>query len=685
MFFKLVSRNSRRSRKENGLFFSSLLVSIVAFYIILSLSQQDVMFFLKRMESDAVDKLMKMIPMFYGAALFILFFLIYYAGSYQLKRRRHEFGVYLMMGMRQSKLFAMLFLEDLRGSLFALLTGLPLAILLSELISLITARLVGIGIIGHHFSFSPVAAGWTVAGFLLIKLAAFFILSGRIAGEEIGDLLSDTPEGLKKQLPAPAYMLSLVLGSVLLCMAYQKGISGVAWRDMGQMGLTLLFGIAGTMLLFFGLRVVIGYFAGYGGRRNRLHVFQFRQLEENVIRCSNAMAVCSLLMLAAACCFGAGVAIAWHSGESEPHILDYTFEESELDAGGIRRLLAEYGLEARFSELFDMEIGRVRRAEERNESFQMDSVMSALRALPESPDREVLLNNLGYAYDPRLISLSGYNRLLSAAGKKELELSADEAAVYIDPDFITDKRKALLNAILETGPEGYLAGNPVCLTGEVQTTRLVTDRAITLSFALILPDEAFALYTEGNWDVYLNGVLKRDDTKEISLMNAISDMNEELDKTGVVYESYLKSMGRQLFYMVAASYITIYLAIIFLIVANTMLGVQFLTGQQKSGRRYRTLIRLGTTYELLCQSAGKQILWYFGIPIAVAAVSSLFGVRALFAGLLTSQVQENMTELMLSSAAMIFAFFIVECIYIAAVRRSSSRYLLTLLEPAREE
>ncbi len=50
MFSKLISRNSRRNRKENGLFFSSLLISIIAFYIILSLSHQDVMLFGSRRE-----------------------------------------------------------------------------------------------------------------------------------------------------------------------------------------------------------------------------------------------------------------------------------------------------------------------------------------------------------------------------------------------------------------------------------------------------------------------------------------------------------------------------------------------------------------------------------------------------------------------------------------------------------
>ena len=120
MFSNLILRNSRRNRKENGLFFSSLVISIVAFYIILSLSKQDVMIFLAKMESDAVSRLLLMIPVFYVMTLGILFFLSYFACKYQLERRRKEFGVYLMMGMRRSKLFIMLLAEDLLSSILAL-------------------------------------------------------------------------------------------------------------------------------------------------------------------------------------------------------------------------------------------------------------------------------------------------------------------------------------------------------------------------------------------------------------------------------------------------------------------------------------------------------------------------------------------------------------------------------------
>lgn len=50
MFFKLVSRNSKRSHRENGLFHASLLVVVIAFYVILALPKQDVIIFLKEME-----------------------------------------------------------------------------------------------------------------------------------------------------------------------------------------------------------------------------------------------------------------------------------------------------------------------------------------------------------------------------------------------------------------------------------------------------------------------------------------------------------------------------------------------------------------------------------------------------------------------------------------------------------
>ena len=687
MFSKLVSRNSRRNRKENGLFFSSLFISVIAFYMILSLPGQDVMLFLRKMESDAVNKLLALIPVFYGAALFILFFLIYYASRFQLERRRHEFGVYLMMGMRRTRLFALLLAEDLRNSMSTLVTGLPAAVLLSELVSLVTARLVGIGIIGHQVCFSWKAAAWTVAGFILIKLAAFLILSGRISRQETGALLADTPEVVKRQMPAAVYAADAAAGIVFLVLAYQKAVNEVTWSNPGQMGLTVAFGLAGTMLFFQGLRFLIGLLVKSSKNDARLHIFNVRQIHETVIRRCGTMAVCSLLILAALCCFGAGVAIARYYGKSAPHVLDYTFKDTDSgnDVSRILERLKDAQLEQQFSELFEMKTGHIRSKEDAKKVFQMEPVMDAPRIIPAFIDRDVLLNNLSYTESPYLIAESSYNHLLKAAGLPLLQLDAGDAAVYIDPSFTSEEKTRMLNHILETEPQALLNGEECRLTGTVQTTNLVTDRSITLSFALILPDPVLESYTQGEYNVYLNGILAQDTEKQSSLLSAISNMNQQLDQAGLVYESYLKNMGRQLFYIAAASYLTIYLAIIFLIIANTVIGVQFLMGQRRSGRRYRTLVRLGATYQILCQSAQKQIFWYFGIPVVVAACSSLFGVRALFAGILPSGAKSGIPEMMVISAVMIFVLCVAECIYIAAVRRSSDQYLLSLMVPEREE
>ena len=470
MFSDLILRNSRRSRKENGLFFGSLVISIVAFYIILSISKQDVMIFLAKMESDAVNRLLLMIPVFYVITLGILFFLIYFACKYQMERRRKEFGVYLMMGMRRNKLFIMLLVEDILSSSLALVMGLPLAVLLSELISLVTAKLVGMGIIGHQFTFSLSAVCFTIAGFLAIKLTAFLILSGKVSRQEIGTLLAHSSGNEEKQKPAFVYGICAVLGIIMLAAAYTMAIRGIAWYAAKMMLLTLFLGLLGTILLFYGMRAVIALLVKAGKANRRLHVFSFRQIQETVIRQSTSMAISSLLILAALCCFGAGIGIAGTRQLAGDHVLDYTFydyntEDPQDILPHIQTVLKENKLESKFSQLFEMRIGYVQTTKDYSDVFQMDSVMESLNSLPQSEDRDVLLNNLSYDNNPRLICLSDYNCLLRAAGKPVLTLAENEAAVYRDSGFTNVSRTAMLNKILLGHPQAVLNGNPVYLTG----------------------------------------------------------------------------------------------------------------------------------------------------------------------------------------------------------------------------
>ncbi len=690
MFSNLILRNSRRSRKENGLFFSSLVISIVAFYMILSVSTQDVMLFLKKMESDTVDRLLTMIPVFYLITLDILVFLTYFACKYQFERRRHEFGVYLMMGMRRSKLFGMLLAEDLVSSVLALVIGLPVAVLLSEMTSLVTAKLVGMGIIGHRFTFSWTAFVLTLTGFLAIKLVALLFLSGGISRQEIGVLLTEPTNRPKKQHPTYLYAMAAGSGFVMLAVAYYMAIQGIAWIGQNMMTLAMALGTAGTMLLFYGMRVLISLIVNKGRGKRQLHVFTFRQIQENVVQQSTSMAVSSLLILGALCCFGVGVAIAATNPSSANHVIDYTFEEPTAEdpeqvLPTIRTMLQEHNLDTQFSQLFEMKIGYIRTTEDQANAFFMDAAIEALKRLSPSQERDTLLNNLGYDTFPQLICLSDYNKMLELAGKPTLTLGENEAAVYMDADYTPANQLAMLNDALAGYSEAQLVGNPIYLTGEIQSVNLGTDRSITLALALIVPDDAFYHHTQSKYTTYVNGVLAPQALKKSGLLTVYSSLNEKLDETGVEYESYLQNIGRQLFLTVASSYLCIYLAIVFLVVANTIVGVQFLMSQQKTGRRYQTLIRLGASYENLCHSARKQITWFMGLPVLVAAISSMFGVRALFTGILSPRTRGTIPEMLFVAAAMILLLCAVECLYMQTVKRTSDKYLLTQMQPHREE
>ncbi len=685
MFFDLVRRNSKRNRREGGLFFSSLLAAVVAFYIILSLPNQGVMGFLKEMESGAVDRLLSLIPAFYMVTLFMLFFLVYFASKYQLERRSHELGMYLMMGMRRSKLFFMLLAEDLWSSLASIAVGIPVAVLLSEVISLVTARVVGTGILGQQYTFSLTAVFWTMTGFLLIKLAAFLLLSGTFASKEIGTLLSPAPEGAKKQRPALLYRISLAIGVLLLAAAYILAISGEAWYSLAIMGIAMSMGISGTMLLFFGLRTLLDILAKRQTGKSGLGIFTFRQLQENVMGQPISLAVSSLLILGALCCFGYGVSMTLYYGNDDTHTLDYTFQDSENPLM-IPEKLKSAGLANDLESLFDMRIGHVRSGDD-NEGVApgMDEVLALIEQEPNSSAKSELLGEYSNLDNPYVIALSGYNQLLAAAGEPAITLNNNQAAIYGYDSFTNREKAKLINRVLSQKPEAVVNGERLQLAGAIQTQNPVTDRSITLYFALIVPDEVFDRLAEKSFTHYWNAILSPQFVQEKGLMQAIQQMNQKLDTTDINYESYLQSMGRRLFYQVSSSYLTLYLAVIFLIIANTVIGMQFLTQQRKTGRRYQTLVRLGSHYEALCLSAKHQIRWFFALPAVVAAVGSLFGVRALFSGFLPPDMAESISGLYRIAFVILFLLCVVECGYMLVVMRASSKYILTQMEANREE
>ena len=675
MFYDLVNRNSKQNRKENGLFFVSLIMAIVAFYIILSLEKQDVIIFLKTMESEALDKLFLLIPALYGLSLFILFFLVYFAGKYQLDRRSKELGMYLILGMKRSKLLLMLFAEELWNSVLSLIIGIPIAMCISEIISLVTAKIVGLGIIGHKFSFSFSAVIGTVIGYFIIRFAALVILSGKFSKKEVTELLSESQVEKKREINKVIVSIKLVLGVVLLTVSFAIAIIGVSWANIKLMGLTVILGIGGIFLLFQGIGVLFEIILKKKNNISELKMFTFRQLQESVFLKPNTLAISSLLVLMAISCFAYGIPVGYLFNSKEAHVIDYTFEAKEEE---VKSVIDKLELNEYIDGIYDMNIGMFY-----DGSFSANDLISAVENQRDGDDKDSLLNNLQYRDRPYLISVTSYNKLLELQGKEQIILKDNEVALYNDTVF---KVGDVMENALKERPALYFDGEQYKLIDKYYNDSIVTDKLITIMYGLIVSEEVFNKYTdENNISTYWNATLNDGFVKEKGLMQAIAEVNEKLDTTGICYESYLQNIGRELFYTVAASYTTIYLAIIFLIIANTVMGVQFLMHQQKTKKRYKSLIYLGASYEMLCKSARNQTAWYFSLPIVIAAISSIFAVRALFTGIITKEMQEQVGKLMAISIVIIILICVIELIYMEFVKKSSDKNILKIMDIKRED
>ena len=394
---------------------------------------------------------------------------------------------------------------------------------------------------------------------------------------------------------------------------------------------------------------------------------------------------------------GAGIGIARSYTVQSERVVDYTFDDDNEDVSTTIEKLQKSGLRSDFEKLIQIKTGYIESSIEnldeegkpskkknRVVGFNADELVDKLKKDGKTPNENVFAMEIEREDTPHIIALSGYNELLKQAGEKPLALKDHQAAVYLGSALYSDEFKEIMSKALQGNIHVTMDGKTWSLGEKVMNKEIVADRAITLGFALIVPDKAYEQMTAGNGTTYLDGVLKPSKTEKQGLIRVYQEMNQKLDKVGISYDCFLQSLGRRMFYGVCASYITIYLAVIFLIIGNTVISVQFLTNQQKIGRRYQTLIRLGATSNALCRSARKQINWYFGIPVFLGAAGSIPAMASLFS-LFVETGEGTQKVLLLSASGMILLLLIVELIYILEVKKLSDRYLLYLMVPEREE
>jgi putative ABC transport system permease protein len=425
-----------------------------------------------------------------------------------------------------------------------------------------------------------------------------------------------------------------------------------------------------------------------GYTQSGLSVFTGRQIQEIVLGQYKTIAISSLLLLMAMSCvaYGIGVSTArtdasrtadFSANGSEEQLHDVLYSEKNSNKVSSYYPMYLANMETRIDDDVENNDSASAGAGEANtHSISWGGLMEAVKR--QSGKTENLLQQLSSAATyPYLISEKSYNALLKSIGEQEIDLSGNKVAYY--SVMLAPVENAIIKKALTSGAYVEIDGKKFDLLPEVYNHNVVADRKITLHNALIVPDEKYKQWTMSDDKPFCWNIRLADNfVNEKGLMQAIESFRASMETAGLSYESYLGGMGRNLFYTVAASYLTIYLGILFMIIANTFLGLKYLMQQRANEKRYRILLMLGAGIQDICSSVKKQIRLYFTLVLCVAVCSSVFAIIAMFNSFLKLPEGASISSAAGFSALVLTGFAIIECIYIRMVERASVKEIRKL-------
>ena len=252
MLAKLAFRNVRRAGRDYAIYFITVALGVALFYAFNAVRSQAVLF--DALSADSVrmlDLLNMMIGLFSVVVACVLGFLVVYANRFLIRRRRREFGTYLLLGMSAGRVSRVLLFETILVGLGSLVVGLVLGIALSQGLSFATAALMGTTMTKYRFIVSPDALGLTSLCFVVIFAVSAIVDVVYIRHCKLVTLLS-AHEGNERAgvTRMPLRIVGFVVSLVLLACAYwQLSINGMREVDAHFWVATALM-VAGTFTFF---------------------------------------------------------------------------------------------------------------------------------------------------------------------------------------------------------------------------------------------------------------------------------------------------------------------------------------------------------------------------------------------------------------------------------------------------
>ena len=506
MLPKIALGNVRKSLRDFSVFFITLVFGVCAFYAFASINDQTAVINLTEQQSEAVSAVMRILSSVSVFVAVILGFLVVYANRFLVRRRKREFGIYLTLGMGRAQVAAIMVMETLAVGVAALVVGLVLGVLLSQVMMYVTANLFEATIPGFAFVFSPGAALSTLACYAAIFALSLLLNVCEVSRYRLIDLINaDKVSEKVKARSLPVCVVLFLVSLVLMGVAYRTLLeNGVMSDKFGQA--TALVSV-GTALFFFSVSgFLLRFLQGRPGVYLRgLNAFTLRQLNSRVNTAWVSITLVCAMLFVAICgvCTGfsvsRGISDALEKGS--PYDASINAYPRGLMIAGMDD--ADYDLpevnEEAASDGFDMVAAMRRKVSD------WDDIVSATaqvnQYMPSGAQGGIsqrwAYETTSYATDATLdevlgqndsrfafVRVSQYNALRALLGEKPVELGRDECLVWSD----FTPLDGFWEAFIDQHPGFEALGTTLHPRGMAHET-LCNTSAASVTGALVVPDE----------------------------------------------------------------------------------------------------------------------------------------------------------------------------------------------------
>lgn len=663
MFFKLAVKNVKKSFKDYMIYFLTLMFAVCMFYVFnsvdgfvdnLALSEN-----MKKLIQSA-DVVMRALSILVAG---VLAFLIIYANSFLMKRRKKELGLYMILGMRKRKISIILIIETFFIGLISLVVGLGIGAILSQSLSGIIAKAIDVSVTKFEFVFSKSACIETSVFFAITFIIVMIFNSVSVSKYKLIELLRSGKKN-EKMVEQKTWCSVLMFIVSIICYIYtysfffnmgtDNNIFDIFNDSTKSTYLAFASFAIGTFLSFISIACIILklfqeskkiYYKG-------LNIFTIRQISSKINSTRIAMAFISLML------FIGVFAMTFCNSMSSllKQDVNCNFDLTIIRYNQFNdNSIAEQSL----TDIVKKELN----VEESFAHYEEYKIYTNINKYGEN----ILSTNINDLKNFEIMAISDYNSEMKFASKDTINLSKDQYAIVVEEPSEKDLEGDLKN-LVKNDIEEFLKNNTSISTKSTELSPY-NNEVIYNQFGnftggnilILVPDDVVETAIIGARVFNANYNVDKETIEKNVTNTLIDDNNSGYSMYNEKYSMYIYSkigiteqlIGSQLILVCTG----LYLGVIFMLASAAILALQQLSEASDNSLRYNLLKRLGAKKSMIRGSVFKQVSVYFLMPLAFSVIN--VGIALLVANNL---VKNNMgtnvpTESLVLTGSVIFAIY----------------------------